>query len=52
MESISAEPAGFAIDCKVSTSGTIRVDEILDLLKLKIEDLKEPVRRLNVKYIN
>ena len=50
LESISAQPAGFVIDCKISHEGTIRVDEILGLLKLEVKDLKEPVRRLSVQY--
>jgi hypothetical protein len=50
LELISAETAGIVVDCKVSPAGTIRVDEILDLLKLATEDLAEPVRRVSVQY--
>jgi len=35
----------FTVDCKISQAGTIRVDEILDLLHLKTADLTGPVRR-------
>ncbi len=52
LESIIAQPAGFVVDCRVSTTGTIRVDEILGLLKLEVKDLKEPVRRLSIQYAN
>jgi hypothetical protein len=40
----------FTVDCKISQAGTIRVDEILDLLHLKTADLTGPVRRTNVQW--
>ncbi len=52
LEAIKAEPGEVAVDCKITSAGTIRVDEILDLLHLKTADLTGPVRRTNVKYIH
>jgi uncharacterized protein (DUF2344 family) len=40
----------FTVDCKISQAGTIRVNEILDLLHLKTADLTGPVRRTNVQW--
>lgn len=52
IESIDGGPTGIFVDCGISSAGTIRVDEILGLLKLEIKDLQGPVRRLSVKYNN
>jgi len=51
VESIEVEREQVAVDCKISAAGTIRVDEILDLLQLKTTDLTGPVRRVNVRYL-
>jgi len=50
LKSIIAEKTDIIVECKVSPAGTIRVDEILDLLKLRVEDLTWPVRRVSVQY--
>lgn len=50
LEEIKVEPQGFAVDCKISPAGTIRVDEILGLLQLKTADLVGPVRRTSVQW--
>jgi radical SAM-linked protein len=50
LEAIKPEPQGFAVDCKISPAGTIRIDEILGLLQLKTADLIGPVRRTNVQW--
>ena len=50
LESISAESGEVVVDCKVSPAGTIRVDEILDLLQLTVGDLAGPVRRTSVQW--
>jgi radical SAM-linked protein len=52
IESIDSGPTGIFVDCRISEAGTIRIDEILGLLKLEIKDLQGPVRRLSVKYNN
>ena len=41
---------GIVVECKISTSGTIRVEEILKLLELDVEKLAMPIRRTNVKW--
>lgn len=51
LEAIKTEAGEFTVDCKISGAGTIRVNEILDLLHLKTADLTGPVRRTNVKYL-
>ena len=38
------------VQCKVSNTGTIRVDEILRLLELDAHKLSSPVRRTNIKW--
>jgi radical SAM-linked protein len=50
IKSISAEADGFFVDCVVSPAGSIRVDEILGLLKVGTGDLAEPVRRVKVEW--
>ena len=50
LESIKAEQDQVVVDCKISQAGTIRVNEILDLLQLKTADLTGPVRRTNVQW--
>jgi radical SAM-linked protein len=50
LESVNMQGGDIIVDCKVSPAGTIRVDEILDLLQVKVEDLAEPVLRKNVQW--
>jgi radical SAM-linked protein len=50
LESIGAESREVVVDCKISPAGTIRVDEILDLLKLTVGDLAGSVRRTSVQW--
>ena len=50
LKSISEEGEDLFVDCEISPSGTIRVDEILDLLQLKVEDLAGPVVRKSVQW--
>jgi radical SAM-linked protein len=51
VESIEVEGEQVTVDCKISQAGTIRVNEILDLLHLKTADLTGPVRRVSVRYL-
>lgn len=39
-----------AVECKVGSTGSIRVEEILRLLKLDEEKLASPVRRTNIQW--
>jgi len=50
LESISVQGGDVVVDCKVSPAGTIRVDEILGLLQLGVEDLAQAVRRTGVQW--
>jgi radical SAM-linked protein len=50
IEAINMDRGEFTVDCKISPAGTIRIDEILGLLKLKTEDLAGPVRRTCVNW--
>ena len=52
MKSISEEGKDIFVDCAITQSGTIRVEEILGLLQLCVEDLAEPVLRKSVQYTN
>jgi radical SAM-linked protein len=40
------------VECKISSAGTIRVEEILRLLELEKEDLAGPIRRTKVQWKN
>jgi radical SAM-linked protein len=50
LESVDIQGEEIIVDCKISTAGTIRVDEILDLLGIETGDLAEPVLRKNVQW--
>lgn len=41
---------GIVVECKISSAGTIRVEEILKLLELDVEELARPIRRTNVQW--
>jgi hypothetical protein len=38
------------VECRISPAGSIRVDEILELLELDTEKMTAPIRRQNVKW--
>ncbi len=48
--SIEFNNTDLAVECEISPTGSIRVDEILDLLQLNVEDLVMPIKRTNVKW--
>ncbi len=50
LETIKIQGGEFSVDCKITPQGTIRVDEIMDLLKIRIEDLAGPVIRTRVQW--
>ena len=50
LESIELDRGGIIVKCKISLAGSIRVDEILELLKLDAEKLALPIRRTSVKW--
>ncbi len=50
LESIELDRDGIIVECKISSAGSIRVDEILKLLELDVEKLASPIRRTNVQW--
>jgi radical SAM-linked protein len=50
LESIELDSDGIIIRCKINPAGSIRVEEILSLLKLDVEKLALPVRRTSVQW--
>jgi hypothetical protein len=51
LESIDLDSRDIVIVCKITSSGSIRVDEILKLLEIDTEKLTAPVRRTNVQWM-
>ena len=52
LKSIELDPNGIIVECKISSAGSIRVDEILKLLELDVEKLASPIRRTRVQWEN
>jgi radical SAM-linked protein len=50
LESIDLDQDGIIVRCKITPAGSIRVEEILSLLKLDVEKLALPVRRTSVQW--
>ena len=50
LKSIELERNSIIVECKISSAGSIRVDEILKLLRLDVEKLASPIRRTNVQW--
>jgi len=50
LKSIEFYGKGIIVECKISSAGTIRVEEILKLLELDTEKLAAPIRRTSVKW--
>lgn len=50
LKSIELDDRNIAVECEITSSGSIRVDEILKLLELNVEILAAPVRRTSVKW--
>jgi radical SAM-linked protein len=50
LKSIKLDSKGVTVECKISPAGSIRVDEILKLLELDVEQLAQPIRRSSVQY--
>ncbi len=47
---INMDSQAISVECKISPGGSIRVDEILKLLELNIEELTAPIKRTNVRW--
>jgi hypothetical protein len=52
LKSIELDDKGIVVQCIITPAGSIRVDEILDLLELDAEKLAGPIRRTNVQWKN
>ncbi len=50
LKSIELDNRNIAVECKISSVGSLRVDEILELLELNYGMLSEPIRRTNVQW--
>ena len=50
LKSIELDRNSIIVECKISSGGSIRVDEILKLLQLDMEKLASPIRRTNVQW--
>ncbi|MCH7559344.1 MAG: DUF2344 domain-containing protein [Planctomycetes bacterium] len=50
LESIELDRDSIIVKCKISSAGSIRVDEILKLLELDVEKLASPIRRTSVQW--
>lgn len=50
LKSIKFDDGDIVVECKISSAGSIRVEEILKLLELDVQMLAAPIRRTNVKW--
>lgn len=50
LKSIKLADIGIVVECEISSSGSIRVDEILELLGLDVEKLTGPIKRTDVQW--
>ncbi len=50
LKSIELDGNSIIVKCKISSAGSIRVDEILKLLELDVEKLASPIRRTSVQW--
>jgi radical SAM-linked protein len=50
LESIELDDAVITVECKISLAGSIRLDEILELLELDYGMLSAPIRRTRVQW--
>ncbi|MHC4482407.1 MAG: TIGR03936 family radical SAM-associated protein [Planctomycetota bacterium] len=50
LESVQLKGRDIIVDCRISSAGTIRVEEILKLLELDAHKCAAPVRRTSVKW--
>jgi radical SAM-linked protein len=50
LKSIELDGNSIIVECKISSAGSIRVEEILKLLELDVEKLASPIRRTSVQW--
>ncbi len=51
LSSIKIEQKSIIVQCKISTAGSIRVQEMMELLELNAEKLVCPIKRTNVQWL-
>ena len=52
IKSIVADDDGLIVECKITSAGSVRVDELLQLLQLDRQKLAAPIRRTSVQWEN
>lgn len=52
LKSIVADDDGLIVECKITSAGSVRVNEILQLLQLDQQKLAAPIRRTSVQWEN
>ena len=52
LESIKLDDSCIIVECKYTNAGSIRVEEILKLLEIDVENLTGPIRRTKVKFVS
>jgi radical SAM-linked protein len=50
LESIELDNRDVVVECKITPAGSIRMEEILKLLEIDVENLASPIRRTNVQW--
>jgi len=50
LKAIEFDDENIAVECKISSAGSIRVEEILKLLELDVGNLATPIRRTSVQW--
>lgn len=50
LRSVELDAEGVLVECEISSAGSIRVEEILEVLGLDAEELSRPVRRTSVRW--
>lgn len=51
IDSIEAEGGDLVVKCNITSAGTVRADEILQLLQIDSSQLSRPVRRKSVQWV-
>jgi len=50
LKSIDLNDRNILVECNISSAGSIRIDEILELLELDVEKLAAPIKRTSVQW--
>jgi ribosomal protein S28E/S33 len=52
LESIQTGREEVRVTCRVTAAGTVRIEEVLQLLELQREDMAAPIRRAAVEWVS